>query len=265
MYTEVNTLKNLTKKMSTNLEQQNIDNNIEVMSFIFKGSLFALTSIQIQGTNLKNLDEHLQLKIKQAPGFFKNAPMVIDLSKLPADYTPDISKLIACLRNNNLIPIGIKKTANHAINQQALENNLAILAENKSNDNKNNKNNNNNGNNNNTEQDINNPICKVITQPVRSGQQIYARGGDLIILAPVSNGAEILADGNIHVYGPLRGRALAGVMNNKDAHIFCQSLEAELVSIAGSYQVSENLRDNHWKQSVHIQLCNSSLEINKIV
>lgn len=230
---------------------------IEVTSFVLKGSLYALTSLQLQNTRLENLDEHLKLKIEQAPKFFQNSPIVIDLAKLPEDHIPDFEKLVGCLRNNGLIPIGVRKSPNELVNSAALASNLAILAENKA-DNK--------ANNvpENTVQEIAEPTCKVITTPVRSGQQVYARGGDLIILAPVSHGSEILADGSIHVYGPLRGRALAGVMNNNNAHIFCHSLEAELVSIGGAYQVSENLRDSHWKQAVHIYLNENNLQIDKM-
>lgn len=82
-------------------------------------------------------------------------------------------------------------------------------------------------------------------QPVRSGQQVVAKGGDLVVSAAVSPGAEVLADGNIHVYGPLRGRALAGISGNKEARIFCMSLEAELVSIAGSYCLSDAITPHH--------------------
>ncbi|MEW5888234.1 MAG: septum site-determining protein MinC [Pseudomonadota bacterium] len=80
----------------------------------------------------------------------------------------------------------------------------------------------------------------VVDRPLRSGQQIYARGGDLIVLAMVNTGAEVIADGNIHVYAPLRGRALAGARGNAQARIFTTCLEAELVSIAGVYRVLEN-------------------------
>lgn len=229
--------------------------NIEVTSFVFKGSLYALTSLQLQNTNLKNLDAHIKLKIQQAPKFFARAPMVIDLSKLPEDHVPNFKKVITCMHNNNLIPIGVRKSTNPLVNEAAVEHNLAILAENKDEYNK---------SKNSEQADIKEPSCKIITTPIRSGQQVYARGGDLIVLAPVSHGAEILADGNIHVYGPLRGRALAGVMNNSDAHIFCHSLEAELVSIAGTYQVSENLRDGSWKQAVHIYLSDNNLKIDKM-
>ncbi|MXN78454.1 septum site-determining protein MinC [Burkholderia sp. 4701] len=79
----------------------------------------------------------------------------------------------------------------------------------------------------------------VIDKPLRSGQQVYAKG-DLVVLAPVSHGAEIIAEGNIHIYAPLRGRALAGVHGNHDARIFCTCLEPELISIAGIYRTTEN-------------------------
>ncbi|NLP62299.1 septum site-determining protein MinC [Paraburkholderia sacchari] len=78
----------------------------------------------------------------------------------------------------------------------------------------------------------------VIDRPLRSGQRIYAKG-DLVVLGMVSNGAEVIAEGNIHIYAPLRGRALAGVHGNHDARIFCTSLEAELISIAGIYRTAE--------------------------
>ncbi|EOA02584.1 septum formation inhibitor protein, partial [Herbaspirillum frisingense GSF30] len=80
----------------------------------------------------------------------------------------------------------------------------------------------------------------VVDTPVRAGQRIYARGADLVVLAAVNNGAELIADGCIHVYAPLRGRALAGASGNTEARIFAASLEAELVSIAGVYRTFEN-------------------------
>ncbi|WP_028537051.1 septum site-determining protein MinC [Paludibacterium yongneupense] len=79
----------------------------------------------------------------------------------------------------------------------------------------------------------------IVERPVRAGQQIYARGSDLVVLAMVSAGAEVIADGNIHVYAPLRGRALAGARGNTGARIFVRSMEAELVSIAGVYRTLE--------------------------
>lgn len=82
---------------------------------------------------------------------------------------------------------------------------------------------------------------RLVTQHVRSGAQIYAEGGDLIVLGSVSAGAEVIADGHIHVYGTLRGRALAGARGDTAARIFCRALEAELVSVAGQYLVQEDI------------------------
>lgn len=78
-------------------------------------------------------------------------------------------------------------------------------------------------------------------QPVRSGQQVYARGRDLVLTAPVGNGAEVIADGSIHVYASLRGKAIAGARGDATARIFCQDFQAELVSIAGRYRVLEDI------------------------
>lgn len=102
---------------------------------------------------------------------------------------------------------------------------------------------------------------KVITRPVRSGQQVYAEGADLIVLAAVSEGAEILADGHIHVYGALRGRALAGVRGDESARVFCQSLEAELVSIAGNFKLSDGLRQLIWKAPAQLYLKDDTLHV----
>ncbi|QVN16562.1 septum site-determining protein MinC [Burkholderia pyrrocinia] len=104
----------------------------------------------------------------------------------------------------------------------------------------------------------------VIDRPLRSGQQVYAKG-DLVVLAPVSHGAEIIAEGNIHIYAPLRGRALAGVHGNHDARIFCTCLEPELISIAGIYRTTENpLPAEVLGKSVQIRLEEEKLMIEPL-
>jgi septum site-determining protein MinC len=80
----------------------------------------------------------------------------------------------------------------------------------------------------------------VIDKPLRSGQQVYAKGRDLVVMAVVNPGAEVIADGSIHIYGSLRGKAIAGARGNAKAMIFAQSMEPELISIAGVYRTSEN-------------------------
>ncbi len=105
--------------------------------------------------------------------------------------------------------------------------------------------------------------ARLVTTPVRSGTQIYARGTDLIVTASVSPGAELVADGNIHVYGPLRGRALAGASGDTGARIFCSRLEAELVSIAGRYLVSEQLPAEQQGSAVQIALVDDRLTVTR--
>lgn len=105
----------------------------------------------------------------------------------------------------------------------------------------------------------------VVDRPIRTGQQVYAENADLIVLALVSEGAEIIADGNIHVYGPLRGRALAGAAGNKQARIFVQSMQAELVSVAGIYRVfDQNLPPHLHHKAVQIHLQDERLAIAPI-
>ena len=105
--------------------------------------------------------------------------------------------------------------------------------------------------------------ARLITTPVRSGTQIYARGTDLVVTASVSPGAELVADGNIHVYGPLRGRALAGASGDTEARIFCSRLEAELVSIAGTYLVSDQLPPEQRGLAVQIALVDDRLTVTR--
>ncbi|TGN42183.1 septum site-determining protein MinC, partial [Paracoccus liaowanqingii] len=105
---------------------------------------------------------------------------------------------------------------------------------------------------------------KVIRSPVRSGQMIVADQGDLTVIGSVASGAELVASGNIHVYGPLRGRAMAGCHGDESAHIFCQSLDAELVAIAGLYRTSETLEDAARQRCTHIYLEDEKLRMEVI-
>ena len=113
------------------------------------------------------------------------------------------------------------------------------------------------------ERPISREASKIITAPVRSGQQIY-HNGDLILTGPVSIGAEILAAGNIHAYGPFRGRALAGVNGDASARIYAMHFEAELVSIHGHYKMSVDMDKDLWKKSVQVYMDQDALIINLI-
>ncbi len=227
-------------------------------AFELKGSLFTLTIFHLYDADIALIEQHLLEKIAQAPGFFRHAPVVIDLNSLsdPVDFTA----LAALLRRHQLIPVGIR----HGSEDQcaaALSADLPLLPKQR------------------TVQRTDMPAeaeapqkstgslarTRVYTKPVRSGQQLHALDGDLIIIGTVSGGAEVLAAGNIHVYGSLRGRALAGAYGDTQARIFCASLEAELVSIAGNYRVLEKPRDiAKLHQAVQIYLENEHLIIRPL-
>lgn len=219
----------------------------QMLAFQLKGSLFTLTSLQLLTTELDSIRAQLATQVQRSPSFFKNAPIIIELQKvanLPQGI--DFQALSRLLRDFNLILVGVRGGNDLQISA-ALSAGLAVLAATKPSVKD-------AGSSAIKKQSLLQPKTKLITQPVRSGQQIYAKGGDLIVTAPVSAGAELLADGNIHVYGPLRGRALAGINGDKTARIFCRSLAAELVSIAGHYWVSEDLKVPLDREGVQIYL-----------
>jgi len=243
--------------------------------FQLKGGLYTLSSIQLLGTQLALLDKQLDAKIEQAPKFFHNAPVVVDLQKInqPGTYL-NFKQLKEILISKHLIPVGIK-SGNADQQREAIACGLPILQEGppkKSNapepanqsSTHSAKEEPNSSPSLETETDVQGSNTRVITEPVRSGQQIYARGGDLIVLGSVSQGSELLADGHIHVYGPLRGRALAGVTGDTHAQIFCQSLEAELISIAGHYKMSEDIEKIAWLIPVNISLDKGRLHIREL-
>jgi len=226
-----------------------------VPQFQLKGSLFTLTTLQLLGNNLQELETQLFSKIQQAPKFFANAPLILDVSKLQnTDETINYTDLKAIIKQHNLIPVGLKGCHSKHL-QDAKAAGFAILQDN-------------------TAQELSKvdqvpmqaktPNSKLITEPVRSGQQIYAPQGDLIVMASVSEGAELLAAGHIHVYGRLKGRALAGINGDNHAVIFCRSLEAELISIAGEYKLSEEIEKVLWKTAAAISLKNHALHIEAL-
>ncbi|MDO9139020.1 MAG: septum site-determining protein MinC [Methylobacter sp.] len=246
--------------MSTDSQQ----NTHRSSALEFKSSTFSVPVLVLASNDVVIIEQQLQEKVQLAPEFFKNSPLVFDLQELnKRDVEINVAELTHIIRKLDLLPIGIRGgTAQQ--NQQALELGIPIHA----------------GHNmsaaSGTEkqqtpkpeavfepQAVSAATTTLITLPVRSGQRVYAEG-DLIILAQVSAGAEILAEGNIHVYGSLRGRALAGVLGNTAARIFCSDLQAELISIAGNYKISEDLNGTVLNQPVQIYLQNHALVIKDI-
>lgn len=218
----------------------------EKEAFILKGSLQTMTIMHLNTTDLSGIEHHLHYIVSQTPKFFNQLPLLIELEAIQHDPTPiDFNRFIELLRAQNIILVGIRNGHENHI-EAAKAAGIGILPERKSVASQSNS------------QLISGsatpkpapqatvPTTRLVTQPVRSGQQVYAKGGDLIITSSVSEGAEVLADGHIHIYGTLRGRALAGLSGNTQARIFCHELDAELVSIAGQYKIHEQIHcDSH--------------------
>ena len=224
----------------------------ETPPFELKGSLFTLTVLHLFQMDRAAIERHLAEKVKQAPSFFNNTPVVIDLEGV-ADSPEglDFNGLYELLRAHGMVPVGMRNGT--PIQQVAARlAGLPTLPESRANGAK--------------KPDKTEPVSRsrIVNHPVRSGQQIYAPDGDLIVLGTVSAGAEVIADGNIHIYGALRGRALAGVRGATETRIFCQSLEAELVSIAGRYRISEQFDSADRGKAAQIHLMEDRLVIEHL-
>lgn len=215
-------------------------------SLELKGSSFTLSVLHINSNDLNDIAQELESKIAQAPNFFYGAPLVVNLNVID-DVSFDLAGLKKILTNHNLVFVGITGAKSNQ-KKLAKELGLAQLISGKQ-----------------TRQAPTNPkMTKIMKQNIRSGQQIYAKNSDLIIFGAVSNGAEVIADGSIHVYGALRGKAMAGANGDKHAVIIAQSMEAELISIAGQYWLTENLQQHSATQNTCIRLDNESLVVESL-
>ncbi|MDP3356599.1 MAG: septum site-determining protein MinC [Polaromonas sp.] len=224
-------------------------------TFEIKSANLPLVALLLKSTDLAALSRELALRFGDIPDFFDNDPLLIELAHLPADAdTLDFANLMALLRPYRVAPLAVRGgspaqmaaaaaaglvaapdartvTASAAPSGSKA---LAPPAEAAA---------------------APAPGALVIDKPLRSGQQVYARGRDLVLLAMVNAGAEVIADGHIHVYAPLRGKAMAGARGNTDARIFALSLEPELLSIAGIYRTSEKpLPEGVWGKPTQVRL-----------
>jgi septum site-determining protein MinC len=217
--------------------------------FDLKSTAWILTALRLHTADIGAIAAELQSRFGDSPGLFDDDPLVIDISPLRHDpETPDFSALLACLQQHRMQALAVqggsaeqmaaaraaglapatepetraepRKSAPAASQPSSAEPTPEPTPE-------------------------PGPVVAartptlVVDRPLRSGQRVYARGGDLVVLSAVSFGAEVIADGNIHVYGPLRGRAMAGARGDTEARIFSTCLEPQLVSIAGIYRTAE--------------------------
>ncbi|RJT17409.1 septum site-determining protein MinC [Buttiauxella izardii] len=226
-----------------------------------KGSSFTLSVLHLHDAQPEVILQALQDKVSQAPAFLKNAPVVVNVAGL--DGSVNWKKIQQAVVSSGLRVVGISGCKDEALKKEIERAGLPLLTE---------------GKEKNSRakaapveaapavEPIVNPVTKtrLIDTPVRSGQRIYAPNCDLIITNHVSAGAELIADGNIHVYGMMRGRALAGASGDRDAQIFCTNLAAELVSIAGEYWLSEQIPADYYGKAARLSLASGALSVQPL-
>ncbi|MDX1303147.1 septum site-determining protein MinC [Photobacterium sp.] len=211
-----------------------------------KGSTYTLSALHLVDGDIKQATDHLKEKVSQAASFFASAPVVIDVTL--AGKQIDFKQLKAGVEDTGMIPVGISGCKDPYLQSQAKSAGFAIM---------------NAARQAQAAEKAMEPT-KIIRTPVRSGQQIYAKNCDLVVMNHVSAGAEIIADGCIHVYGVLRGRAIAGASGQLQATIFCQNLQSELISIAGNYWLSDKIQEEFWSKGVVISLAENNLNIEHL-
>lgn len=223
-----------------------------------KGSSFTLSVVHLHEANPEIIRQALEDKVAQAPAFFRHAPVVVNVSSL--EETTQWHPLQQAIIAAGLRIVGVSGCKNPQMKAEIDEAGLPLLTEGKEKVARTAP----------TEpqsQPEPAPIVSTITKtrlidmPVRSGQRIYAPNCDLIVTNHVSAGAELIADGNIHVYGMMRGRVLAGAAGDREAQIFCTHLAAELMSIAGEYWLSDKIPAEFYGKAARLRLDDSALSI----
>lgn len=225
-----------------------------------KGSSFTLSVLHLHHTDPVLVSAALAEKVSQAPAFLKNAPIVVNVSSLTSGV--NWRQMQQAIVASGLHIVGVSGCKDEQLKRVITRSGLPLLTEGK-------------------EQRSAEPApapapavdvpaeippvkTRVISSPVRSGQQIYARNCDLIVTNNVSAGAELIADGNIHIYGSMRGRALAGAGGDKASQIFCTHLSAELVSIGGVYWMIDQIPGEFLGQASRLYLLDGELTIQTL-
>jgi septum site-determining protein MinC len=231
-----------------------------------------IANVRVRSNDPAALRAAIEVRVREAPALFERAPVVVDLSFLSPQPGDDaVRALLDAVRGAGMLPVGLaygddatdelsrrlglpliaKFRAQYERAERAASNDEAAPRVEAS------------------TQAAPPAIAEPVTalqhhQPVRTGQQVYAQGCDLVVVGAVANGAEVLADGNIHVYGALRGRAFGGALGDKHARIFCGEFRAEIVSIAGHYRVFEELPKEYAGKAVQIRLEQDKLQITRL-
>ncbi len=239
-----------------------------------KSAALTLIAVAIKTTDLASLARELDARVAHAPGLFENEPVVIDLGAVRDVPEPlDFAALVDLLRSYGLAPLAAKRGSAQqmlaaraaglfeapegarvapAAGRTTLDSAATpvVLTE--------------------VVREVPVPLpavaTLVVSKPLRSGQQVYARGGDLVVMAAVHFGAEVIADGHIHVYAPLRGRAIAGARGNIEARIFSTCMEPQLVAVAGIYRTLEaDSAGSGFGQAAQVRLEGQTLLVEPLV
>ena len=250
------------------------------VAFDLKGTMAPLTVLRLRATDVALVERQLRVKIAQLPQLFIDAPVLLDLGALGDDAASlPFAELVQILKLCKLVPVAVSNVPD-ALRAVAVAAGLGILQPQAA------------------PRASERPVAEsatvepetvvapaapestpagrkaarpgerpthggpvVINQPVRSGQVVYAQHNDLVVLAPVNPGAQVIADGHVHIYAPLRGRAVAGAQGLLGARIFCQKLEAELVAISGAYIMPDEIPAERRGKPAQIYLENGECRI----
>ena len=234
------------------------------MAFTFKGGMLPMTVMELASADPEHIREQLAGKLSQSPAFFHHTPVVLNVEHLDEPHLA-LERICAVCRDHKLLPVAVRggpdpvkqsawalglgwfppqeaerprslESVNSDEAMPPVEPEAPLKAEDMSGG-------------------------RIFRGTVRSGQQITSPEGDLVVVGAVNAGAEVLAGGSVHVYGPLRGRALAGIHGNHQAGIFCRELRAELLSVAGNYKRLEDIDPRLLDSAVQVRLTEEQLSI----
>ncbi|WP_414500693.1 septum site-determining protein MinC [Zymobacter sp. IVIA_12111.31 C1] len=234
-------------------------------AFSFKGGMLPMTVLELASADLDQIKSQLAGKVSQSPAFFQNTPVVISVEHVRSNDPLPLEGLCALCREYKLLPMAFRggsdqvKQAVWAMGMawfppqparpQPVETLTAPEPKPEARQ---------------VPEEVELSNGRIFRGTVRSGQQVSAPLGDLVVVGAVNAGAEVLAAGSIHVYGPLRGRALAGIHGHNNVGIFCHELHAELISIAGNYKRLEDIPPGLINQHVQVKLSDDQLEISPL-
>ncbi|ABE60371.1 septum site-determining protein MinC [Chromohalobacter israelensis] len=231
-------------------------------AFTFKGGMLPMTVMELTSADPEQIRAQLSGKVSQSPAFFQHTPVVLSVERLDEPHLA-LERICAVCRAHKLLPVAVRGGTD-PVKQSAWALGLGWfppqearpraveevpLADAPSPE---------------VEATASPTVGRIYRGTVRSGQQISAPEGDLVVVGAVNPGAEVLAAGSVHVYGPLRGRALGGIHGDRQAGIFCQELHAELLSLAGNYKRLEDIDPRLLSQPVQVQLRDDQLNISSL-